>query len=254
MKKTHLLSALATFSAGIYLLNTWAKRRGATADEAVQTLPGEEIVPCPMIQTTHAVTIAATPEQVWPWIVQMGYYRAGWYTDNDYWWDRLADRYLRLLVRREASQSGAGYREQPSVGQIVPEWQQLAVGDEILDGPPDTAYFTVSALEPNRLLALHSDTHLRYFFPAWLRENPSVGIAGEFSWVFLLRSVAADRTRLILRTRATIRPWWYRAFAALFFPSVGAVLELTMLHAIKARAEQRDRSLSTPTPAALVNA
>ena len=66
MNKTHLLSALATFSAGSYLLNTWVKRRGATAEEAVQALPRDEIIPCPMIQTTHAVTIAATLEQVWP--------------------------------------------------------------------------------------------------------------------------------------------------------------------------------------------
>lgn len=237
MNKGHWILGLASLSSATYLLNRWTRMRGATALEAAGPLPGDNIIAAPMLQTTHAITIDAPPTQVWPWLLQMGYYRAGWYTDNDYWWDRLADRYLRRLVRREAEHSEQGFRQQRSEERLVAEWQRLAPGDVILDGPPGTAYFTVVALEPNRILTLYSDTHLRFLFPLWLRDHPRAAIGGDFSWAFVLQPTEGGRTRLLIRARARIRPTWYRAIATLTFPIVDAALVMKMLQAIKRRAE-----------------
>ena len=44
------------------------------------TLPRDDIVPDPQVVTNHAITIDAPPESGWPWLVQMGWHRAGWYT------------------------------------------------------------------------------------------------------------------------------------------------------------------------------
>src|SRR5690348_4930364 len=79
---------------------------GATDDEVLGSMPGDEIVPRASLNATRAITIGAPPERVWPWIVQMGYHRAGFYTydliDND------------------------GY---PSADRVLEEYQHTAVGD-----------------------------------------------------------------------------------------------------------------------------
>ena len=68
----------ALVAAGL-LLHRYGRRSGATDEEVRRPLPGDDLVPEPMWQSTRAVTIAAPPAQVWPWIVQMGYpaFRAG---------------------------------------------------------------------------------------------------------------------------------------------------------------------------------
>jgi hypothetical protein len=107
------------------LIQPWQQRWGATDDEVRRTMPGDELLPAASGTTTRAVTIAAPPEQVWPWLVQLGYGRAGWYSydwiDND---------------------------GQPSADRIIPELQELQVDDQILMlsgmGP------RVREVEPNR--------------------------------------------------------------------------------------------------------
>ena len=54
---------------------------GATDEEVHKPLPGDGVVPHPMWETTHTVTIDASAEEIWPWLVQMGHYRAGFYAD-----------------------------------------------------------------------------------------------------------------------------------------------------------------------------
>src|SRR5919199_202829 len=108
-------------------------RWGATDAEVAQALPGDEIAPRPIFNATRAITIAAPPEAVWPWLAQIGYRRAGWYSGLD-WFDN------------------AGV---PSADRVVPELQHLAVGDPmpIWEGVGQT----VIALEPNRYLLTRSD-------------------------------------------------------------------------------------------------
>lgn len=90
---------------------------GATKEERHRRLPGDELTRDPMAVTTHAITICAAPSRIWPWLVQMGWHRGGWYTAG--WVDRL-------LFPANA----------PSADHIVPELQRLVVGDLIPDGPP----------------------------------------------------------------------------------------------------------------------
>jgi len=175
MARNKLCAGLLAAMAGGYLLRRQGLRWGATDAEVHKPLPGDEVVLHPMLETTHAVSIDAAAEEIWPWLVQMGYYRAGWYADPS-WWDKPADEYLRSLSRKEAQESGAGHRNTPSAERIVPELQALEVGDTILDGPPDTAFFTVRVLEPNRALVLYSDSHLRFLVPRSIREDPRYGM------------------------------------------------------------------------------
>jgi hypothetical protein len=80
---------------------TW----GATEEEVAAAMPGDDLLPRAQYRATRAITVAATPEEVWPWLVQVGYGRAGWYADD------LLDNFAR-----------------PSAREVVPGWQELSVG------------------------------------------------------------------------------------------------------------------------------
>jgi hypothetical protein len=95
---------------GGYLLRRQGIRWGATDEEVHKSLPGDEIVPHPMLETTHTVPIEASAEEIWPWLVQMGHYRAGFYADPS-WWDKYADKYSDpYLARKPRSQATASER------------------------------------------------------------------------------------------------------------------------------------------------
>ena len=165
----------------------------------------------PMTETaSQTITIAAPPERVWPWIVQMGFpaYRGGWYTP--YWLDRL--------------QWGITER---SAERIVPELQALAVGDRVPDSYDWSVFFTVVELVPERALVLHSTRHL--LKP--MRSN-------DFSWAFVLRPARTGRTRLLIRARGRMEP---RLARVVLEPaiSVGDFVNASiMLRAIRRRAER----------------
>jgi hypothetical protein len=186
--KNKLSIGLVAAASAVYLLRRQGKRWGATEDEVYRSLPGDDLVPHPMMETTHAITIHAPAAAIWPWLVQGGYHRAGWYTDSWYYW---IDKYFFRIERP------------PSADHILPQFQQLAVGDTVPDGPADTAFFTVAQLEPQRALALFSTTHILMMAPASVRNNPRLGLYGKFSWVFVLDEQATGVTRLIVRTRAS---------------------------------------------------
>lgn len=84
----------------------WQRSWGATREEVVRAMPGDDFVRTPAWTATRAVSAAAEPERVWPWLVQLGYRRAGFYS-----WDRLDN-------------SGI-----PSARRILPEYQGLEQGD-----------------------------------------------------------------------------------------------------------------------------
>jgi hypothetical protein len=240
---------LATMVGG-YVLRRQGLRWGATEEEVHKPLPGDEVVPHPMLETTHAVSIAASVEEIWPWLVQMGHYRAGFYADPS-WWDRYSDKYLKSLSRKEAEESGYGFREVPSDERIIPEFQDVKEGDTILDGPPGTAFFTVRVLEPERALVLYSDSHLRLMVPRPIRENPRYGIYGEFGWAFVLEEKGRKDTRLIVRTRANYGPRLYRALTLPLVLAGGEFLTTRkMLQGIKRRVERTDQ-VRRPDPGAV---
>jgi hypothetical protein len=128
-----------------------------------------------------AVTIDAPPANVWPWLVQMGCDRAGWYS-----WDRL---------------DNAGV---PSTDRIHPEWQTIRVGDRLAATPDATHWFEVAALEPERFLALRAsyDFRGRPFAPAGLRPRAYT----DTVWCFLLTRLPGDQTRLVVSGYTSARP------------------------------------------------
>jgi hypothetical protein len=222
MRNKLYVGLLAAASAG-YLLRRLGKRWGATEDEVYRSLPGDDLVPHPMAETTHAITIHAPAAAVWPWLVQMGYHRAGWYTDSWYVW---VDKYLFRIKRP------------PSADHILPQFQRLAVGETVPDGPPGTAFFTVAELEPQRALALFSTTHLLMMAPAAVRNNPRLGLYGKFSWAFVLDEQAAGVTRLIVRTRGSCGPRLFRMLLLPLFYPADFLIARMMLLTIRQRVEQ----------------
>jgi len=236
------LPALLAAASGALLLRRLGRRWGATDDEVHRPMPADELIPHPMVETTHAITIQAAAAEVWPWLVQMGMDRGGWYSDPE-WWDGLFEKVLWFFLSR-TEKTGYSIRSEPSAGRIIAEFQDLSAGDIVLDGPPGTAFFTVAALEKNRMLALSSNSHVRYIVPGFVRNNPKVQIHGEFSWVFILNEVDASTTRLILRTRVNYGPRLFRVLTRPFFWPVDFVLARKMLRGIKWRVEQRKGQLA----------
>jgi hypothetical protein len=201
--------AAACGYAALYRLGqTW----GATAHEQRQALAGDELLLEATALTTHAITIAAPARAVWPWLVQMGWGRAGWYTYR--WVDRLLF---------PANGPGANH--------ILPEHQQLAVGDRVPDGPPEAdCWFTVERLEPERLLVLRSTRHL----PASWRQH---GLSMDWIWSWHLHELTAESTRLIQRNRMRLRPVWFeRAFLATIVPA-DFIMARSHLQGLQRRAE-----------------
>jgi hypothetical protein len=113
------------------LYRHWHLRWGATNAEVASAMPGDEIVPAASFTATRAITIAASPEQVWPWIVQIGAGRAGFYSYD------LFDNAAR-----------------PSADRILPEFQETRVGDWVPMSSTvnETTAFRVKAFQPNRWL------------------------------------------------------------------------------------------------------
>jgi hypothetical protein len=89
-------------------------RTGVSDEGAFGSLPGDEVISHPMVEWTRGVTVHTTPERVWPWLVQMGYGRGGWYTPE--WVDLFANRWVfgctfrRLLS--ETTRHGCGGGQQ----------------------------------------------------------------------------------------------------------------------------------------------
>jgi uncharacterized protein YndB with AHSA1/START domain len=137
----------------------------ATAAERHRSLPADGIVPNPIFTSTHAITIDAPPEQVWPWIAQMGAGRAGWYS-----WDLIDNGGM------------------PSARCIVPELQTVARGDVMPAVPHASDAFVVAAVDPPRDLVL--------------TVGNGHG-AHAVVWEHVLEPIDGGRTRLIVRGRAS---------------------------------------------------
>lgn len=111
----------------IFILRPRQLRWGATDEEVARAMPGDGIVKHPCFNATRAVTIEAKPEDIWPWLVQIGFRRAGWYSYD--WIDNLG---------------------RPSADHIVSELQRLEVGDLVPMGPGEESGFWVKEIEPNQ--------------------------------------------------------------------------------------------------------
>jgi hypothetical protein len=177
------------------IVRPWALRWGATEEEAARPLPGDEVVTKADYVATRAITIDAPAQDVWPWLVQIGSGRAGWYT-----YDRI---------------DNAGV---PSATEIIPELQQLEVGDLIPMVAGTDIGVRVKELEPHRRML-------------WWDEK------GEYSWEWVLEP-ADGRTRLFNRLRVTKHPWTRKMLYELVAANGDVVMQRKLLRGIKQRAER----------------
>ena len=183
---------------------------GASRQERHQPLPGDDLVPARW-QTTRGITISAPTEDVWPWLVQMGYGRGGWYS-----YDRLE----RRVGAGEFSEGGSAKR-------VIPELQQLAVGDTVALSP--AGGLTVAVLELARALVLHYRMNL--LTAASARETDPAVL--DWTWAFVLTPVNETSCRLLVRVRADYRPSWLRPLMPPPPEPVHFMMERKMLRTIE---------------------
>ena len=107
-----IVAGLMVAGAYWFPVRRWFGRWGYTPEELARVMPGDALIPNPTEMSMMAVTVNAPPEDIWPWLVQIGYQRGGLYSYD--WLDRLF-----------------GFLDRPSATRILPEFQQLAVGDKI---------------------------------------------------------------------------------------------------------------------------
>jgi hypothetical protein len=214
MASFHKGAVLAAFSAAYGLmLRPRLLRWGATEKELSAEYPGGDIVGGGRRGATMATTINVPPEQVWPWLVQMGCTRAGWYS-----WDCLDN-------------GGA-----PSAERIHPEWQHVALGDHLPSSPSAKVWFEVAALEPQRFLALRASLDLRGrpYDPRGARPR----CYSDSLWAFLLEELPGSRTRLVVSGYGSARPRAITAIVdAIFWEPAHWIMQVRQFANLSRRAE-----------------
>jgi hypothetical protein len=196
-------------AAGAYwlLVRPWHLRWGATAGEVQSAWTGDHLLPHPLGASTHAITIRSPAAQVWPWIVQIGQGRGGFYS---YAW---VENLLGCQIE--------------NASRILPEHQQLRVGDPVWlhpNAPP----LTVAIVEPGHTLVL-----------AATEEQDGFQVVSG-TWAFFLRELGEHAARLIVRSRWSWPPTLFRWVGyRLGLEPMHFVMERRMLLGIKERAEGR---------------
>ena len=175
----------------------------AQPSETRRTLPGDELM-ADAQSLTHAITIERPRSDVWPWLVQMGAGRAGWYS-----YDRIDN-------------GGT-----PSLDRIAPELQEIAVGDVFPALPGVTEGFVV--------LGFHAEHYLILGWPSPAGQPPMT------TWAFVLEAPTPGRTRLIVRARGDDRyrpPFGLPRFTVNTLVPLGhAIMQRKQLLGIARRAE-----------------
>jgi hypothetical protein len=215
-----LLAVIAGAAIALYVvvLRPWHMTLGCTPEEAGARLPGDELIATPRLQATHAISIRAPPFEVWPWLVQMGQGRGGFYS---YDW-------LEQIFGCEIY----------NVYEIVPRLQHLSVGNEValhIKAPP----LTVFEIRPHRAIVLAGGPALQPDMPpdrSWYQFHTYQG----YLWSFTLQEQPDGSTRLIARIRVA----WSRGHLGHFFRSrlflepVHTIMQRKMNRTIKELAEE----------------
>jgi hypothetical protein len=194
------LLVIFTFAALYWFpIRRWMGRWGTTPSDLSRVMAGDGLIADPTYSGTMAVIVNARPEDIWPWLVQMGYQRGGLYSYD--WLDRLF-----------------GFLDRPSTARILPEFQHLAVGDEIPLGRGPG--WPVASMEPPRALVLD------------MRNMGSI----DWVWQFGLYTVKDKQTRLVSRSRVHARTIWAWLLTSAIEPA-GFIMTRRMLLGLKQRAE-----------------
>lgn len=217
-----LLTAAAVAAAVYFYRNRihpWLVSWGATEQERSQAMPGDELVRDANFATTRAVTIAASPDEVWPWLVQLGQGRGGFYSYD------LLENLVGLDIN--------------STMRIEPELQQLSIGD-VIAVEPEGSGFQVQEMKPNEMLLLTLDGSGKGPVADHFRQ-----VNAASSWVFTLTPLENNRTRLVVRWRARYPTKGSQdptsTAVGVALEPIEFVMERKMLQGIRERAEIRTR-------------
>jgi hypothetical protein len=210
-----LVTAVTAFIVTYFFaIRPWHLRWGSTDEEVDMKLPGDDLIPNAKLKATHAITINAKQENIWPWLVQIGQGRGGFYS---YDW---IENTMGLNIH--------------TAEKVLPEYQELKVGD-LIPLSKDGFGFPVAILESPKSMVLHGDTRL----PG--PGNAPVMKPGDYMaavWGFHLVPKANGHTRLVERI---FIDWNENPFNTVFyrvFLEPGSfIMEQKMLKGIKDRVE-----------------
>lgn len=202
--------AAVAFAAGLSLpvVRTWMLNFGSTEAELDASLPGDDLLVKPDLVATRTVGIAAPPSAVWPWLAQLGQGRGGFYS-------------------YDALENLAGC-DIHSADRVVPELQDVAVGDAVHLAPPVALEVVVA--EPDHALVLRGAASFTDAPPPY-----------DFTWAFVLRPGRDGTTRLVVRERYKYAKPWTRLLVEPV-SVLSFVMSQKMLRGIRDRAERVHRS------------
>ncbi len=196
-------------------LRDWCLRWGTTNAEAYGVLPGDDLFPAYKSQATHAITIHTAPEKIWPWLMQIGQDRSGFYS-------------YTLL-------ENAFGCDMPKVEHLVPEWKERV--------PGETVWFCNPKRFDGQGKMIPAIVESGYAFAMVTAKdwnNLKAGrLAQESIWSFTLEPAGPGQTRLIARVRGGTAPTLgSRAMGRLFWEPAHFVMEQKMLRTIRDLAER----------------
>jgi hypothetical protein len=205
-----LLAVLLTWPLSRRWLSDW----GSSEEERSREWPGDRLVSRPELVYTRGIDIAVAPRSVWPWVVQFGLGRAGFYSYE------LFERIFGIPVR--------------NVESVIPEMQSLEVGDEIKLHPKAPG-IPVAEVSPGERVCFGVSRELEGRF-----ERPDPGR----SWSIYLRPTGSGSTRLLLRgcVEPPRRPSLPARLSLMFEGPIDFLMEQRMLRTIRRLAETGARS------------
>ena len=196
-----LVLLLILVPAGFAIVYPTITNFGAGPDDLSQTLPGDELLTKPIIQWSHAVTINASPEQVWPWLIQMGDTRGGFYSF--------------MFIERLFPESSELYN---NADRIHPEWQNPPTGQGMI-----STMLKIVDYKPGD-----------YMFAS---IDPDEGIGWTWAWKIL--PIPDGRTRMLVHMRIQVPDEMNKPVYAVLMNLAAFVMERNMLDGIQLRAEGR---------------
>ncbi len=186
----------------------------------------------PIVDLRYEINILASPEDIWPWLKQLGYHRGGWYIDT--WWDRFSQKYFwPLVVPKDARPTFKA-----PANEILPEFQILEKGDIIPDGPSGSAYYTVIEIEANKLVVLYATTHFNYMAPRIIYKT-KFAPQGAFCWAFIIKRITNQETQLISWWQAKASPRTIFILLKPLFTIIDGAHQRSILKGIKKRVERK---------------
>jgi hypothetical protein len=191
------------------------RKWGSTAEELQRELPGDELVKYVKGWYQHAITINATPADVWPWIIQLGQNKGGFYS-------------YELLENIVGSKIH-------NADNIIPEFQDTVIGDSVAMTPKAAPYIVVT-IEPQRTFVLQ----LRVNLQTQETIDNTQSLPDKYqdsSWLFFLEETTERTTRLISRSRNNWNKSRTNTFIYGIFGVISQTMDRKMLKGIKKRAE-----------------